>query len=193
MPGKNIQFGLYGARGIKGSHAVAQKLDQLAGGIVTPVTEKRGFLARVRYLTRSGRQKEAARRAGLDVKPRTIKAWLAGKSKPSRKNVEAIDRAYREVRRANVARHLKERLNREGRGTRVEIHPLDQSGVPEPRKRDIPTVEYRHLNVRRWDSIVDAWEAGDEGALDDAWIDVIEDLGSQWGQYEYVTNVGFSA
>ncbi|MET7727542.1 transcriptional regulator [Streptomyces mirabilis] len=193
MPGRNIQFGLYGARGTKGSHAVAQKLDQLAGGIVTPVTEKRGFLARVRYLTRSGRQKEAAHRAGLDVKPRTIKAWLSGKGKPSKKSVEAVDRAYREVRRANVARHLKERLNREGRGTRVEIHPLDQSGVPQPRKRDIPTVEYRHLNVRRWDNIVDAWEAGDEGALDDAWIDVIEDLGSQWGQYEYVTNVGFSA
>lgn len=193
MPERNIQFGLYGARGVKGSEAVARKLDELAGGIVTPVSEKRGFLARVRYLTRSGRQKESARRAGLDVTPRTIKSWLAGKSKPSKKNLEAVDKAYREVRHVNVARHLKERLNRDGRGTRVEIHPLDQSQVPQPRKRHIPHVEYRHLNVRRWDNIVDAWEAGDERALDDAWIDVIADLGSQWGQYEYVTNVGFSA
>ncbi|MCG0069368.1 XRE family transcriptional regulator [Streptomyces sp. FBKL.4005] len=190
MPGRNIQFGLYGARGVKGSQAVAQKLDELAGGIATPVTEKRGFLARVRYLTRSGRQREAARRAGFDVKPATVKNWFSGKSKPSRKSVEAVDRAYREVRRANVARHLKERLNREGRGTRVEIHPLNQSQVSRPRQR---VVEYRHLNVRRWDRIVDAWEAGDEEALDDAWVEVIVDLGSQWGQYEYVTSVGFSA
>ncbi|MDX2802299.1 helix-turn-helix domain-containing protein [Streptomyces scabiei] len=190
MPERNIQFGLYGAQGIKGSRAVARKLDELAGGIVTPVTEKRGFLARVRYLTRSGRQKEAAHRAGLAVTPRTIKSWLSGKSKPSKKSLEAIDKAYREVRHVNVARHLKERLNREGRGTRVEIHPLNQSGVLPPRQR---VVEYRHLNVRRWDRIVDAWEAGDDGALDNAWEDVIADLGSQWGQYEYVTNVGFSA
>ncbi|GGS24258.1 hypothetical protein GCM10010252_74310 [Streptomyces aureoverticillatus] len=47
----------------------------------------------------------------------------------------------RAVRRQNAARCLLGRPNAEGRGTRVEIHPL----------------------------------------------------GSQWGQYEYVTNVGFAA
>ncbi|EGJ72627.1 hypothetical protein STTU_p0014 (plasmid) [Streptomyces sp. Tu6071] len=48
-------------------------------------------------------------------------------------------------------------------------------------------VEYRILNVR-------TWEAGDDAGLDAAWVDeVVVDLGSQWGQYEYVTNIGFAA
>ncbi|MGW2369876.1 hypothetical protein ACWCZ5_30400, partial [Streptomyces sp. NPDC001667] len=36
--------------------------------------------------------------------------------------------------------------------------------------------------------------SSDYQGLDDAWTtDVLPDLGSQWGQYEYVTNVGFAA
>jgi hypothetical protein len=55
-------------------------------------------------------------------------------------------------------------------------------------------VEYRTLNVRRWDRIVAAWVAGDDDALDAAWVDdAVVDFGSQWGQYEYVTNIGFAA
>ncbi len=38
-----------------------------------------------------------------------------------------------------------------------------------------------------------AWAAGDDQGFDDAWVDQIVDLGSQRGQYEYVTNVGFAA
>ncbi|SCD66337.1 hypothetical protein GA0115252_11345 [Streptomyces sp. DfronAA-171] len=42
--------------------------------------------------------------------------------------------------------------------------------------------------------IVAAWEAGDDAGLDTAWVDeVVVDLGSQWGQCEYVTNIGFAA
>ncbi|MFJ2590804.1 hypothetical protein [Streptomyces sp. NPDC087538] len=101
------------------------------------------------------------------------------------------DAAYQAVRRRNVARHLLARLNREGRGTRVEIHPLNQSQVARPLQR---MVEYRTMNVRRWDRIVEAWAAGDVQGLDDEWTtDVLPDLGSQWGQYEYVTNIGFAA
>lgn len=94
------------------------------------------------------------------------------------------------MRRHNVARYLLKRLNRDGRGTRVEIHPLDQSRVPRPLQR---VVEHRTMNVRRWDRIVGSWAAGDHQSLDAAWQDTIVDLGSQWGQYEYVTNVGFAA
>jgi hypothetical protein len=94
------------------------------------------------------------------------------------------------VRRHNVARHLLSRLNREGRGTRVEIHPLDQSLVSRPLQR---VMGHRHLNIRHWDRIIDAWAVGDDRALDDAWIEKIVDLGSQWGQYEYCTNIGFAA
>lgn len=189
MPEQSHEFGKYGARGIKGSEAVSRVLDSLAGGIATPVTVKRGLMARLHYLTRTPHAWAAAREAGLTVTDRTVKAWLEGRRNPSRVNLERIDSAYWTVRRHNVARHLLRRLNSAG-GTRVELHPLNQSQVPRPRQR---VVEYRALNVRRWDRIVEAWAAADAEALDGAWTDVIEDLGSQWGQYEYVTNVGFAA
>ncbi|WP_329595837.1 transcriptional regulator (plasmid) [Streptomyces sp. NBC_01362] len=189
MPERTIDFGKFGARGIKGSDAVARRLDDLADGIVTPVTVKRGLMARLHYLTRTDHSRRAARDAGLTVTDRTLKAWLDEKRRPSNANLERIDAAYRQVRRQNVARHLLRRLNADG-GTRVEIHPLNQSQVPRPLQR---LVEYRAMNVRRWDRIVDAWSAGDHQALDDSWEDVIVDLGSQWGQYEYVTNIGFAA
>ncbi|MGV9349910.1 transcriptional regulator [Streptomyces spiralis] len=190
MPERNIEFGKYGARGIKGHEAVARQLDALAGYIATPVTTRRGLLARLHYLTRTDHARQAAREAGLAVTDRTLKAWLDGKQSPSKANLARIEQSYRTVRRQNVARYLLARLNREGRGTRVEIHPLNQSHVDRPRQR---VVEFRTLNVRRWDRIVQAWVASDHQELDDAWVDQIIDLGSQWGQYEYVTNVGFAA
>jgi hypothetical protein len=190
MPEKNIEFGKFGARGIKGADAVARQLDALAGGISTPVTAKRGLMARLNYLTRSAHSRLAARKAGLTVTDRTLKAWLDGRRRPNPANLERIDAAYRAVRRQNVAKHLLKRLHREGRGTRVEIHPVNQSHVDQRLAR---VIEFRTLNVRRWDRIVTTWAAGDAQGLEAAWDDTIVDLGSQWGQYEYVTNVGFAA
>ncbi|KOG31375.1 transcriptional regulator [Streptomyces resistomycificus] len=191
MPERNNEFGKYGARGIRGHEAVARRLDALAGFVATPVTARRGLLARLHYLTRSEHARQAARDAGLTVTDDTLKKWLRGRRNPSKRNLERIETAYRTVRRHNVARYLLARLNREGRGTRVEFHPLNQSQVDRPRQR---AVEYRTLNVRRWDRIVEAWAEDDERALDDAWVsEAVVDLGSQWGQYEYVTNIGFAA
>ncbi|MEV5959719.1 transcriptional regulator [Streptomyces sp. NPDC051987] len=190
MPDRTIDFGKYGARGIKGHQAVARRLDALAGYIATPITARRGLLARLHYLTRTDHARTAARAAGLTATPRTIRAWLAGTRSPSRASLAAIEQAYRTVRRENVARYLLARLNRDGRGTRVEIHPLDQSGVFHPHQR---VVAFRTMNVRRWDRIIAAWAADDDAALDEAWVDQVVDLGSQWGQYEYVTNIGFAA
>ncbi|AEW98536.1 hypothetical protein [Streptantibioticus cattleyicolor] len=190
MPERTIDFGKYGARGVKGHQAVAARLDDLAGFIATPVTTNRGLLARLHYLTRTPHARAAARSAGLTVTDRTLNAWLKGGRRPTRANLDAVETAYRTVRRHNVARYLLRRLNRQGRGTRVEIHPLDQSHVLRPRQRVVP---YRTLNIRHWERLVDAWAAGDDQALDNAWTDHITDLGSQWGQYEYVTTVGFAA
>ncbi|MFE7112887.1 transcriptional regulator [Streptomyces sp. NPDC057575] len=191
MPERTIDFGKFGARGIKGSDAVIRRLDALAGGIVTTVTVKRGLMARLHYLTKTGHSLAAAQDAGLTVTDRTLQAWLEGTCRPSKANLERIDAAYSAVRRRNVARHLLAPLSREGRGTRVEIHPLNHSQVARPLQR---VVEYRTMNVRRWDRIVDAWAAGDVQGLDEEWTtDVLPDLGSQWGQYGYVTNIGFAA
>ncbi|MFF7474261.1 transcriptional regulator [Streptomyces sp. NPDC008092] len=189
MPDRTHDFGHYGARGERGSEAAARVLDSLAGYIATPVTSARGLSARLRYLTRSAAGRDAMRAAGVTVTPRTLKAWLAGKQRPNKANLAKIDAAYRTLRRHNVARYLLGRLNANG-GTRVEIHPLDQGRVPVPHQR---VLEYRRLNIRTWDAIIAAWTASDAGALDDAWIDQIVSLGSQWGKYEYVTSVGFAA
>ncbi|MFE5190592.1 transcriptional regulator [Streptomyces sp. NPDC056628] len=190
MPERNLEFGKYGAQGLKGHEAVARRLDALAGFVATPITQRRGLLARPHYLTRTEHARRA-RAAGPTVTDRTLKAWLAGRRGPSRGNLENIVAAYRSVRRHNVARCLLARLNREGRGTRVEFHPVNQSQVDRPRQR---VVEYRTLNVRHRDRIVEAWARDDAAALDEAWVnDATVDLGSEWGQYEYVTDIGFAA
>jgi hypothetical protein len=191
MPDRNVEFGKFGAQGIKGYEAVARQLDALAGFIATPVTQRRGMLARLHYLTRTEHAKAAARAAGLTVTDRTLKRWAEGKSSPSKKSLAQLEAAYLRVRRQNVARHLLQRLNREGRGTRVEFHPLNQSQVVRPHQR---VVSYRTLNVRRWDQMVAAWVADDDEAMDEAWfVGITSDLGSDYGAYEYVTNIGFAA
>lgn len=190
MPEKNQEFGKYGARGIKGHEAVARQLDKLVTFIRTPITQARGLAARLNYLTASPRRLQAARAAGLDVTPKTLSAWQRGMRNPNKANLQRIEQAYRQVRRDNVIRDLTRRLNRDGRGTVVEIHPLNQSQVARPRQRP---VEFRRLTIRHWDRIVRAWGHGDDDGMESAWIDEIVDLGSQWGQYEYVTNVGFAA
>ncbi|WP_331729099.1 transcriptional regulator (plasmid) [Streptomyces sp. NBC_01003] len=191
MPDRNLEFGKFGARGIKGYEAAARQLDQLAAFIASPATTRRGMLARLHYLTRTDHARAAAREAGLTVTDRTLKRWAEGKASPSKTSLAQLEAAYRQVRRHNVARHLLARLNRQGRGTRVEFHPLNQAQVPRPLQRD---VSFRTLNVRHWDRMVQAWAADDDEAMDEAWFDGITvDLGSDYGAYEYVMNIGFAA
>lgn len=190
MPGKNQEFGKYGAKGIKGHEAVARQLDKLVDYIKSPITSARGLAARLRYLTGTKSARARAREAGLTVTDDTLKAWQKGKRKPTKANLDRIERAYREVRRHNVVRDITRRLNNGGRGTQVEIHPFNQSQVSRPRQREIT---FRRINIRHWDQIVQAWADGDESTSDAAWDDVAQDLGSEWGEYEYVSNIGFSA
>ncbi|MER5599380.1 hypothetical protein [Streptomyces sp. NPDC002265] len=116
----------------KGHEAVSWQVDPVMGYVATPIRARRGLLARLHYLTRSDRARAAAREAGLTATPRTIRAWLAGTRSPSHANLAAIEQAYRAVRRENVARYLLARLSRDGRGTWVEFHPLNQSKVTRP-------------------------------------------------------------
>lgn len=72
----------------------------------------------------------------------------------------------------------------------MEIHPFNQSWVDRRFQR---VLEYCSLNISQWDTLIRAWAAGDMSALHDAWVDAIVNIGSQWGQYEYVSAVGFAA
>ncbi|WP_069770980.1 hypothetical protein [Streptomyces sp. LUP30] len=70
------------------------------------------------------------------------------------------------------------------------MDPRTRHGNPCPLQR-VP--EFRTLNIRHWDRIIDAWAARGNRAMDDAWIEQIVDSGPQPGRYKYCTNVGFAA
>ncbi|WP_055614502.1 hypothetical protein [Streptomyces phaeochromogenes] len=117
MPGRNIEFGKYGARVLKRREAVARQLDALAAATSPPITARRGLQARLRYFTRTDHACNAACQAGLTVTDRNLRSWQVGTRTPSKKNLDRIEQAYRTVRRETIARYLAARLNREGRGT----------------------------------------------------------------------------
>ncbi|MFD5079659.1 transcriptional regulator [Streptomyces sp. NPDC058371] len=196
MPGRNIDFGQYGARGVRSSLAAAHVLDTLGGGITSPVTTRRGLAARLRYMTRSQHARNLMVSEGLNPSPKTLTNWLDGTQEPKASNLALIDQTYRRMRRHNVARYLLQRLNAGG-GTRVEIHPADDTFVQRRYRR--PDKNMRKINIRRWDHIVaawadGAWEKGSETPLDDAWINELSDaIGSDWGAYEYSKSLGFNA
>lgn len=191
MAGRWMDFGRLRARGITGADALGYGIERMLTGIQSPVDSERGLAARLRYLTASEPGYEAMDRAGITVTPRTLMAWLAEEQWPSSRNLARIDSAYWDLRRHNVAADLKRRLNNDGRGTRIEIDPVDQTQVERRHRRDLNT---RHLTVRGvWDAAVDAWLDDDYTALDDIWDDVIADIGTDYDSYSYVSSIGWAA
>ncbi|RMI39740.1 transcriptional regulator [Streptomyces triticirhizae] len=188
MAGRWNNFGEFGAQGVPGWVALGRELDRQVTGIKSPVDSPRGLAARLRYLTKSPAGMEAMRRAGINARQRTIDAWLQKKQKPRRANLERIDAAYWDLRRRNLAVEWARRLER---GTRIEIHPVDQRSVVRGREREIPV---RRMTVRGhqiWDDIIQAWVDGDAGLLDIAWDEIITDIGSDYDSYSHVTSIGF--
>ncbi|WP_405021613.1 hypothetical protein OHV05_35195 (plasmid) [Kitasatospora sp. NBC_00070] len=155
---------------------------------------RRGLGARMRYLRTTKGGAPALREAGVTATPATIRAWANGKQTPRPATREAIDTAYWNLRAANVIANsgaFKRHLNRAGRGSRVEIHPVNQQPVDENRRRDL---RVRSFQVRYvWDDAVDALTAGDTGKLEEIWDDIIADLDSDYGAYQYVSHVGLGA
>ncbi|MFE9424114.1 hypothetical protein ACFYNO_14245 [Kitasatospora sp. NPDC006697] len=165
------------------------------GGIKSPVTTRRGLTARMKYLTNTQGGAQAMADAGITAVPKTISAWTKGTQNPLPANLEAIDTAYWNLRAANILNNpgaFKQHLNNNGKGTRVEIHPINQDVVDEPRRRD--NLRIRTLQVHYvWDDAVDAMAAGDIGKLDEIWDDIIADLDSDYGAYTYVRHIGLGA
>jgi hypothetical protein len=193
MAGRWGDFGQFGAEGVPGWAALAQQLDQLvaATGIKSPVTSRRGLTARLHYLD-STRGRAALEAAGVKARPSVLRAYAAGTRRPRPATLERIDRAYREHRKANLIRSgaLKRHLDNNGRGTRMEIYPVDQRNVRPTRRRDI---QQRTITVRYvWNDMVDAWADENEQALDEIWDDIISTLDSDYDAYSYVTAVGFA-
>lgn len=184
-------FAKHNARGVPGSKALAAELERIVRetGIKSPLTTSRGLAARLHYLdTTAGR--EALKDAG--VRPGTLRRWKQRKAKPSKGSREKIERAYREIRTHNMVRSgaLTKRLQHEGRGTRVEIYPVNQTDVPTQHQRD---VQQRSVRVRDWATITHAWAAGDDAQLDQAWGDIIAGIASDYVAYAYVSGIGIGA
>ncbi|MFF7492807.1 transcriptional regulator [Streptomyces rubiginosohelvolus] len=191
MAGRWMEFGKYGAAGAPGGEALGIAMEGMVQGIASPVDSERGLAARLNYLTRSDAGYEAMDRAGVHVSPRTLMAWLAEERTPNKANLARLDAAYWDLRRRNVAADLKARLNNEGRGTRVEINPVNQRGVDEKYRRDLAP---RSVNVRGvWDRAVDAWMDDDLDELDAVWDEVLDLIGSDYDGYSYVSSIGWSA
>ncbi len=118
-------------------------------------------------------------------------AWLAEERTPNKANLARLDAAYWDLRRRNVAPDLKARLNNDGRGTRVEINPVNQGGVEQKYRRDLAP---RSVNVRGvWDQAVDAWMDDDQDELDAVWDEVLDLIGSDYDGYSYVSSIGWAA
>lgn len=182
-----------GASGIPGGKAIADRLTELADGVRSPITTDRGLSARLRYLTKSSAGYDAMNAAGLDVTARTFMSWLAEERTPTRANLARIEAAYDNLHRRNMAASLKKRLDNSGRGTRIEIHPVDQTAVPAEHQRDL---RMRKVNVRPrdWAQLVDQWAAGDIDAMNDTWHVLAADtLGTDWNAYDVVDHIGFGA
>ncbi|MFF3531295.1 transcriptional regulator [Streptomyces rubiginosohelvolus] len=191
MAGRWMDFGKYGAAGAPGGEALGVAMEGMVRGISSPVDSERGLAARLNYLTKSDAGYEAMDRAGVHVSPRTLMAWLAEERTPNKANLARLDAAYWDLRRRNVAADLKARLNNDGRGTRVEINPVNQRGVEEKYRRDLAP---RSVNVRGvWDRAVDAWMDDDLDELDAVWDEVLDLIGSDYDGYSYVSSIGWSA
>ncbi|MFB4197313.1 transcriptional regulator [Streptomyces carpaticus] len=182
-------FGVFGARGVEGWRALGREMDRQVTGIKSPVSTRRGLAARLRYLTRSAAGLEAMRRAGITVRQRTIDAWVAQTQRPRPANLRRIDAAYWDLRRRNLGVEWARRLA--VRGTRIEIHPVDQTDVRTGRDRDLVVRRVTVRGHRIWDDIIAAWIAGNHEMLDIVWDEIITDLGSDYDSYSYVSSVGF--
>jgi len=189
-PAQQEGFGRYGAAGISGGAALAHRLDERAANRgLLPVSHPRGLAIRLRYLARDEQGLAWLRLAQVTVTERTIARWRTGRQRPLPANLKKIDQAFWACRRHNLVGYYKQRLWNDGRGTRIEIHPVDQQHVAPNRRRNL---NIRTVNVRTdWRRVVDAWNSSDQKALDDAWGSIADSLGSDHGAYRHVSHLGF--
>ncbi|GCB88125.1 hypothetical protein SALB_00794 [Streptomyces noursei] len=182
-------FGRRGAQGVPGALALTATLDEISQ-VTDPYKTSEDRLRRnLLYLTRSRIGYVYMQDCGVRLERRKITAWLAEDRTPSAEQQLSLEDAFRLLRRRNMAASLTRRLNADG-GTRMEIYPVDQSGVDPKHQR---VARWRRKNIYRWDGIVEAWSRSDLQDLTHQWEDVISDLDSDWRQYEHVTHLGFWA
>lgn len=104
----------------------------------------KGWHAQISALTRSKRGSELADRAGLDVTPRTLRAWLSEDRPPSKRNRDLIAQAYDGLGTYNV-----ERAATQGRES---THRTAQAITDAIQDRYGATVRFRDIRGFRFES-----------------------------------------
>ncbi|MDB1090469.1 transcriptional regulator, partial [Streptomyces sp. ACA25] len=77
-------LGALGAQGVPGARALGAGIERMVTGIASPPDTRRGWTARLNYLTKSPAGRAALADAGISR--RALAAWTAGKRSPSPKN-----------------------------------------------------------------------------------------------------------
>lgn len=80
----------------QGNNAVTCTLDELAGAITTAVTAKPGWMARLHPLTKPAQNLKATQYTEPTVTHQTLKAPLRSKHRPTKTDLERIDRTHRQ-------------------------------------------------------------------------------------------------
>ncbi len=184
-----------GASGIRGGAALARELDRMAAE-----NSVKGLHAKVNYLTGSVGGQEAMIAAGIDLTNKsthsTVLGWLSDEELHpgvgiTHANARRVDEAYAARRRHTTGPHLKRRLSRDG-GAQAEVHPVDQAAVAQKYRREL---RQARVNIRPsdWESIVDAWDEGNDAELDTIWDDIADDQLYPPGAYALVSGIGINA
>lgn len=183
----------HGKYGPTGGELIAAAFDQYAEGkfFRSDPMSPRGFRARLRYLQEHRGGMDLLQQHGVKARPRSVRAWLAGAVAPRRSTREAVDAAYRQLRRHNIARALRRRLA-DGRRITVEALPPDAVPVHQQTRQQQFDDREAYVSGATWARFVDAWEYQDWGGMDDLWMDVCDDLGSPPEGYYEVSHVGFT-
>lgn len=183
----------HGKYGKSGGTLIGEAFDRWAADrfIRSDPDSRRGYVARLRYLTTHRGGMDALAGQGMKSRPRQIRQWMAGAVVPRRSTRAAVDAAYRELRGRNVAGALRRKL---ADGRRITVEPLPPSAVPADHRHRQAQLSDRETTVdgRMWSRFVGAWEAGDDMRMDDLWIEVCQDLGSPPEVYFEVRHVGFT-
>lgn len=181
-------FGELGAQGVEGGRALAESLDRrtFEEDVNWRRSEAERLQQAVRYLTRVKSGPAALHAYGITADADTLTALLSEGSAPVPGQQQSLERAFRALRRRNVAPSLTRVLDANG-GTQIEIFPVYQEGVQPKHRRDL---RVRRKNIWRWKPFVQAWAHQDSLKMQDLWLDLISDMDSDHRSYQYVRYIG---
>ncbi|WNO62398.1 hypothetical protein RPQ02_40260 [Streptomyces sp. AM2-3-1] len=180
-------FGELGAKGIEGGRALAASLDRrVFDDVAWTRSEQERLKQAVKYLSVKKGAAAALQAHHITADPAALTQWLSPDHAPSLDVQQGVQHAFRDLRRRNIAPWLTRYLNA-GRGTRIEIQPVDQEHVEARHRRPL---RVREKNIYRWDPIVQAWASQDSLEMEHLWEWAISALGSDYHSYLYVERIG---